>query len=1132
MFASSTSRGRPAWSSAGGLRIETEADGALRLLALGDVVLNLFVANALEGGPANLALRSPDATPGSTLLLGPRSPTRWLPFDAAAARLEGHGEWSGLRYGVVLQLAADAPAWFWHLHVQNIGSQSLRIEALHWQDLALASYGAVRLNEYYVSQYVDHTPLEHAQRGVVVASRQNQPVGTRHPWCLLGSLQRAVTFATDALQVYGKAARAGLPPPCIAEGLAGKRLQHEHAMVALQDELQILAPGAALDLGWFGCVLEDHPAASSPDDLALVDATLALPEAKPPVRSPTAAAAAAAVPPATSLFVTAPLLCCGPLDESWLDRRFGRKRRHVERDAEGRLLSFFHGQDAHVVLREKEVAVLRPHGQILRSGSRRVPDESALTSTVWMGGVFHSMVTQGHVSINRCLSTVRSYLSLFRAQGLRVFVRLHDGWQLLDQPSAFEMRPDACCWIYRHAGGCIEVTSDVQDEPHALGLAFHFVEGPALPCLVSLHVALNGDDGSTPGPAHWRREGEGLLIVPAPGSELAQRFPDGALRVAASAGTIIEEVMGDAPLFADGLSRALPWVTLRILATRRWRLKLEGLFVTEGVDVPTGEAGREPPRLGAVSAVAAPAASLLAPRLQGLADLLPWLEQNALVHYLSPRGLEQFSGGGWGTRDVSQGPVEMLLAQGRHEAVRDLLQHLMKAQRRDGDWPQWFMFFQRDAAIRAGDSHGDIVFWPLLALGQYLLASGDAAILDEPVPFHGARRRGAGPRLWTHVQRALALIRARTIAGTALPAYGHGDWNDSLQPADPALRDQLCSAWTATLHVQTLTTLARGLRAVGRGRSAARLEREAGAVRHDFRRLLLADGVLAGYARFEGQAVELLLHPRDEKTGVRYSLLAMIHAILEGLLTPQETQAHLQLIDDHLSGPDGARLFDRPLAYHGGPQRLFQRAESASYFGREIGLMYMHAHLRYAQALAHVGAAERFFHALTQANPIALQEIVPSAAPRSANTYASSSDAAFADRYDASAQYGRIGAQTVALEAGWRVYSSGAGILYGLVMRQLFGLRIEGEMLVLDPVLPPALDGVSLRLELFGRELQIVYQVRAPGFGVAAVHADERALALQAGPANPYRNGGVRIVLAEITSENTPTRLIVQVGDA
>ena len=107
------------------------------------------------------------------------------------------------------------------------------------------------------------------------------------------------------------------------------------------------------------------------------------------------------------------------------------------------------------------------------------------------------------------------------------------------------------------------------------------------------------------------------------------------------------------------------------------------------------------------------------------------------------------------------------------------------------------------------------------------------------------------------------------------------------------------------------------------------------------------------------------------------------------------------------------RLFDRPLPYHGGPQRFFQRAESATFFGREIGLMYMHAHLRYAQALAHVGEAERFFHALCQANPIGIRAIVPSATLRQANCYYSSSDAAFADRYQASAEYERVRAGTI-----------------------------------------------------------------------------------------------------------------------
>ena len=133
------------------------------------------------------------------------------------------------------------------------------------------------------------------------------------------------------------------------------------------------------------------------------------------------------------------------------------------------------------------------------------------------------------------------------------------------------------------------------------------------------------------------------------------------------------------------------------------------------------------PKLG----MAVMSSSPLGERLTSVADIVPWY-QNALVHYLSPRGLEQYSGGGWGTRDVCQGPVELLLAQDRPEAIRDLLLRVMKRQNPDGDWPQWFMFFERERGIRPGDSHGDIVFWPLLVLAQYRQASGDSAILDEP----------------------------------------------------------------------------------------------------------------------------------------------------------------------------------------------------------------------------------------------------------------------------------------------------------------------------------------------------------------------------------------------------------------
>jgi cellobiose phosphorylase len=168
----------------------------------------------------------------------------------------------------------------------------------------------------------------------------------------------------------------------------------------------------------------------------------------------------------------------------------------------------------------------------------------------------------------------------------------------------------------------------------------------------------------------------------------------------------------------------------------------------------------------------------LAPAAARLAQILPWLAHNAVTHYLSPRGLEQYSGGGWGTRDVTQGPVEMLLALGRTEPVRDLLLRVFTNQNPDGDWPQWFMFFERERNIRPPDAHGDIVFWPLLALAQYLLASGDAAFLEETFPFFhpdGDAKAEQGRFGTTSSGRLRSSAPAASPAPTCLPtATGTG----------------------------------------------------------------------------------------------------------------------------------------------------------------------------------------------------------------------------------------------------------------------------------------------------------------------------------------------------------------------
>ena len=419
-------------------------------------------------------------------------------------------------------------------------------------------------------------------------------------------------------------------------------------------------------------------------------------------------------------------------------------------------------------------------------------------------------------------------------------------------------------------------------------------------------------------------------------------------------------------------------------------------------------------------------------------------------------------------------------------------------------------------------------------MAQYLLGPDDAALLEEAVPFFDpdGDAQAECATVWQHVERALEVIGARMIAGTRLTAYGHGDWNDSLQPADPSFRDRLCSAWTVTLHYQTLTTLAEALRRLGRDPQAIRFEQGAAEVLADFQRLLVAGGTVTGYAHFgEAGNVQYLLHPDDRITGLSYSLLPMIHAILNGMFSPEQARHHLGLIEKHLLGPDGARLFDRPMEYRGGPQRFFQRAESSSFFGREIGLMYTHAHLRYAEALWHYGDADGFFRALCRAVPIGLGDRVPAATRRQANCYYSSSDAAFADRYRAYAEYERALAGYIPLDGGWRIYSSGAGIATALIFRCFLGLRAEKSRLVIDPAIPKRLDGLGAELELAGIRFEITYRIEASGCGVLALELNGRDLPFSR-VHNPYRTGGAEVSMAALRQSTVAgaNRLTVRLG--
>ena len=1033
------------------------------------IMINQSLGSPLSGSMGIFCLRLGGYEPRIVPIAGAEAPCG---VGMASDRFVWRGETSGVHHEVSLQLAAGENIWIWRAEVRNARKQTLHCDTVLIQDLGLGEPAFLMNSEAYASQYVDHHIARHSSMGPVLMARQNLPQDGRHPWVAHGCLEGAAAFATDFRQVMGPghrdADRFALP---FGMNLPSVRLQHEAACAALQSNAVALSPGATTSWTFFGSYSADHSAPSTDADLMLI-------EGAGHVRGATRRRRVHLSRPIRSLVQDSPVAVAESPGEEAIEESYPL-RTHVER-VDGRLLSFFtpgETHSRHIVLRDKERIVLRRHGTLLLGGTQMLPDEATLCVTCWMHGVFGAQLTIGNTSFHRLLSVSRDPYNITRGSGLRMLVDAGDGWRLLTVPSVFEIGLDDCRWIYRLGERTITVAAVVSAEEPAMQWNVR-VAGPPCRFLLFCHLALGEREFAQAARFEIDAPGKRFNFRPDPSDNWSRHYPQAVFHLVTSTPENIETLGGDELLYADGKRRCAAYAALRTRSTQEFAFAIVGSMTdpqragqlaaryAAGVDgrtlrVAADRRWRNLTRGIRIASADADAGA------SAICTILPWLAHDAMVHLTVPHGLEQYTGGAWGTRDVCQGPVELLLSLEHDEPVKSILRIVFAQQyAQRGDWPQWFML-EPYSAIQDRQAHGDVIVWPLKALCDYLEATGDFALLDEAVPWRREDNLGksscADP-IVTHVEKLIATVRERFVPGTCLIRYGNGDWNDSLQPVDASKRDWMVSSWTVALLYEQLCRYAEVLRRAGRSDGAA-LQRLAASMRQDFDRFLIRAGTVAGYGVFSPEAdlPELLFHPDDRQTGVAYSLLPMTQALVSGLFTPQQAQHHLGLIREHLVFSDGVRLMDRPIAYHGGLQRIFQRAESAAFFGREIGLMYTHAHLRYAQVLALFGQAQELWDALLVVNPIAVTDRLAHAALRQRTTYFSSSDAAFRDRYQASAEWERVRAADVAVEGGWRIYSSGPGLYMNVLVRHALGVRRDFGTRVVRPCLPAALR--ALRLE-------------------------------------------------------------------
>ncbi|GHU01442.1 hypothetical protein FACS1894147_01290 [Spirochaetia bacterium] len=808
-----------------------------------------------------------------------------------------------------------------------------------------------------------------------------------------------------------------------------------------------------------------------------------------------------------------------PLSEAELEKLYPEKRQTELDDKKTngkKLLSFFTGTGAHVVLAEKESFTERSHGNIIITGHNDFIREDLLTTTQYIYGVFNSQVALGNTSLNKIISNCRNALNVQKISGQRLMVRLDGHYRLLTMPAVYEMGLNYGRWLYKIGEDILEVR------------CFTAVDRPLLRFTVEslLHLPYDfllytqttgGADEYSDKPAVVTRNKNQVTLRHGDDSFSSGYYPHLEFVMHFDRGFTLSD---DARFYKDAESRGETLAVMEFTGADGFSYTLEGRIDGPVADI-TMEADNETARYLAWMRDGLQGFKLSgtdAHNLEALGILSLWYSHNARIHFSSPHGLEQYGGAAWGTRDVCQGPFEYFMATQNHAAARRIIEQVYARQfDDDGTWPQWFMFDRYDG-IRADQSHGDVIFWPLKALVDYISAAGDTEILSFKAPYIVRGQPGHTPAvypLFTHVQKQIQYIRNNCIPGTALISYGEGDWDDTLQPHDPALREKMTSGWTAALSYQIFSGLAEALKET-HAEFAGEIAALAAEIQQDFYRYVVKDGVTAGFVIFDTDGERRMLHPSDRETGLKYRLLPMTRSMTAELFGPEEAAAHLRLIKTHLYHPDGVRLMDRTCTYRGGINTFFKRAETASNFGREIGLQYVHAHIRFVEAMAKTGNAGEAWLGLLRAAPLLRRTMVKQAEPCQANCYFSSSDACFDNRYDAMRDFDKLRTGEILVKTGWRIYSSGPGIYLNQLISNVLGLRVKKNRVIIDPVLPRELDGLQFTFTIHKKPVTIIYHITGEG-GVKTVKVNNREIPFGRLP-NPYRSGGAIFPDTEITA--------------
>ncbi|QWB96284.1 cellobiose phosphorylase [Mycoplasmatota bacterium] len=1030
----------------GGLTFSFLETGDIFDISYLDNQINLLKGNAFDGSMMNIYLRiKHNDSYRQTRLIDRRVLTEVIFLDH---KIVYRGTFEAINFQIDLVVGK----FQWDIHVSLEATSYKEVELFYGQDVAIQNRASVLSSEAYTVQYIDFKQ-EKGENGYTLSAKQNQGLAQ---YLQIGSYSKNVSYSTDGFQFFGKTYKFSGEP----EALKNKQLdqsvkQYEFSYLALQSDIIKLDHKAYVSFyGYY------QPEVDSNDQGKMIDVEM----------MPWTAFNEKTKQSKIQKYEQAPMLNGNDLTEEELDLLFD-DRRHIEKEND-KILSFFTNHHHHVVLKEKERLVERPHGHLMIHGDLLNVSDQVMATTNFMFGVFNSHIVLGNTSFNKFLGDVRNPLNLQKISGQRIYIKKDDKYHMLAVPSYYEMGGATTKWYYAFDDDAIIVDAYVDMDQAVEQLKVYSKKQKSYDILITHQLLLDVNEFT--GDLNYQIHGDKIIFDISKNSFTHQKYPNlkYQMTINQDAKIINESVL-------SGITEQHGLFVLSYKQKSYIDLKIQATFDDFKDSNLTYEQADDKGTSYFKSILNHSNMTFQSNELDidKLNDLIFWYTHNALVHYASPHGLEQYNGAAWGTRDVCQGPVELFMSANRYDLIRDIL---LKVYRRqfieNGDFPQWFMF-GKFYQIQAHESHGDIIVWPLRTLAYYLQATSDTQILDEEIAYMSMNKNEFTEffTLKHHIKKQMETIINSFIPGTYLPRYGGGDWDDTLQPANHDLTHKMVSGWTVALLYEAFHTLGVELENSDPTLSNELLELSKN-IKNDYMKYMIVDDIPSGFVVFEDDnKLTYLLHPRDKKTGLKYRLLPFLRSIISELTEKELAEEYIKLIDRVFMHPDGVRLMDTAVEYKGGKKTFFVRAETAANFGREIGLQYVHAHIRYIESMLKTGHADRAYDAINQIVPIKMKDHVKNAYYRQSNMYFSSSDANFNDRYEAKKDFEKVRSGDILVKGGWRLYSSGPGIFIHQIIHHMLGVGMYHQNLYLDPVIPLTMDGLNFTYQYQQKELNITY---------------------------------------------------------